>query len=110
MFQKELDAITPVDIIDKYDALPSNKLQLQDDVGEEELVRFVASDSILRQVCCFVLVFFEFKNSLIKTSARTRRIFRCDYATGFRRTMPFNCSTSLVKVALIRKDWYTFGK
>ncbi len=110
MFQKELDAITPVDIIDKYDALPPNKLQLQDDVGKEELVRFVTSDSILCKVCCLIFIFFEFENSLIKKSAHTRRIFRCDYATGFRRNMPFNCSTSLVKVALIRKDWYTFGK
>ncbi len=110
MFQKELDAITPVDIVDKYDALPPNKLQLQDDVGKEELVRFVASDSILGKVRCFIFIFFEFENSLIKSQLTPGGYFDVTTQLDFVRTIPFNCSTSLVKVALIRKDWYTFGK
>lgn len=64
MFQEEFDAIASVDIVDKYDTLSSNKLELQDDVGEEEFVRFIASDGILCQIRCFVFVFLKLKDGL----------------------------------------------
>jgi len=38
LFKKELDTITPIDIVDEYDAFTLDELKFENDVGEQELV------------------------------------------------------------------------
>jgi hypothetical protein len=38
LFKEELDTITPIDIVDEYDAFTLDEFQFENDVGQQELV------------------------------------------------------------------------
>jgi hypothetical protein len=49
LFQKELDAITTLDVIDEYDGFASDEFELEEDVDEEELVALGCVGKVLRE-------------------------------------------------------------
>jgi hypothetical protein len=38
LFKEELDTITPIDIVDEYDAFTLDELEFENDVSQQELV------------------------------------------------------------------------
>jgi hypothetical protein len=50
LLEEELETIRSVDVVDKEDALPLDESELEEDVGEEELVGFGTADVVLGEV------------------------------------------------------------
>ena len=64
---------------------------------------------VLRQISGFIFIFFQFKDSLAARVSVQGYAYIANH-TGFLNASPFRASTSSVIVALMRKDWKTFGR
>ena len=56
LLKEQLEAITPVDVVDEQDALALDELEFQDDVGQQELVDLRTPERQTDQVCHFAPV------------------------------------------------------
>lgn len=47
LFQEEFDTVTPLDVVDKDDGFPSDELELEQNVDEQEFVAFRGESVVL---------------------------------------------------------------
>lgn len=65
LLQEELEPVAPVNVVDKEDAFAFDKAELEEDIGEEELVRLGAVDVVLRELGrCRSRILLQAKNGL----------------------------------------------
>lgn len=57
LLKEELEAVASVDIADEDDALALDQLELENDVGKEELLVFTTSSSMLVAILSYATVY-----------------------------------------------------
>lgn len=101
LLKEELEAVASVDVANEDDALALDQLELEDDVGKEELLVFTTSSSTLAVIRSYVTVYATYlaTNWVIPSPSASFSLRSSN--VGSRRKIPLSVSTSSVRVALI---------
>lgn len=109
LLKVEFQAVAPVDVGDEDDALALDELELEDDIGEQELFVFGTSVRVLVLMTKCADVGITYLTTYCDTPSPSASFSSRFRTAGFREKIPLSVSTSVVRVALISIVCTAFG-
>lgn len=109
LLEVQLQAVAAVDVGDEDDALALDELELEDDVGEQELFVFGTSIRVLVSITECADVGATHLTTYCDTPSPSASFSSRSRTAGFREKIPLSVLTSVVRVALMSIVCTAFG-